>query len=205
VRSKKAPFANIATMLCERANNKVLTLKYPCLTSSKNKRKEKSLYQSIPIKRVERDNPSEYYQHLSAICDYLEIDFDMSLMIERLGKCMISEDVTLRSRISEEAGQASRSSRYFEAKEGGRLIFGEAMAFYFMPDHNCSLVVYCPLVKTTEVLRRWHGEWSKDFKVLEISSLSKLVGVWVRESRVHILRSHAGMDMLNVEEYDIEE
>ena len=31
VRSKKAPFANIATMLFERANNKVLTLHYPSL------------------------------------------------------------------------------------------------------------------------------------------------------------------------------
>ena len=205
VRSKKAPFANIATMLCERANNKVLTLKYPCLTTPhKNKSKEKPLYQSLPIRRVEKDNPSEYYMHLCAICDDLEIDFNMGLMIERWGKCVISENVTLTSRISEEAGQATRSSRYFEAK-GDRPIFGEALAFYFVPDHNCSLVVYCPLVKTMEVLKRWHGEWSKDFAVLKISSLSKLVGIWVQEPRVHVLRRHAGMDMLNVEEYGMEE
>src|ERR1700677_4746856 len=192
-------------MLCERANNKVLTLKYPCLIiPPKNKRKEKPLYQSLPIRKVERDNPSEYYKHLAAICDYLQIDFDMDLIIERWGKCIISEDVTLRSRISEDAGQASRSSRYFEAK-GELLIFGEAMAFYFVPDYDCSLVVYCPLVNTMEVLRRWCGEWSEDFGVLEISSLSKLVGVWVLGSRVHILRRHAGLDMLNVEEYGIEE
>ena len=204
VRSKKAPFANIATMLCERANNKVLLLKYSCLALPKSNRKEKSLFQSLPIRGVERDNPSEYFKHLCAICDYLQIDFDMELKIERWGKCLISEGVTLRSRISEDAGQASRSSRYFEVKED-RLIFGEAMAFYFMPDHDCSLVVYSPLVNTVEVLRRWHGEWSEDFAVLKTSSLSKLVGVWVRESRVHILRKHAGMDMLNAEEYGVEE
>ena len=62
-----------------------------------------------------------------------------------------------------------------------------------------------PLVKTMEVLKRWHGEWSKDFVVLKISSLSKLVGIWVQEPRVHVLRRHAGMDMLNVEEYGMEE
>jgi hypothetical protein len=205
VRSKKAPFANIATMLCERANNKVLTLKYPCLMAPhKNKRKEKPLYQSLPIRKVERDNPSEYHRHLATICENLEIDFDMDLIIERWGKCIISEKVTLRSRISEDAGLASRASKFFEAK-GETLIFGEAMAFYFVPDHDCSLVVYCPLVNTMEVLRRWCGEWSEDCMVLEVSSISKLVGVWVRGSRVHILRSHAGLEMLNVEENGIEE
>jgi hypothetical protein len=57
VRSKKAPFANIATMLCERAINKVLTLKYPCLMAPhKNKRREKPLYQSLPIRKVERQS-----------------------------------------------------------------------------------------------------------------------------------------------------
>jgi hypothetical protein len=71
-------------MLCERANNRVLTLKYPCLiTPPKNKRKEKSLYQSLPIRKAERDNPSEYYKHLATICDYLGIDFDMGLIMER--------------------------------------------------------------------------------------------------------------------------
>jgi hypothetical protein len=56
-----------------------------------------------------------------------------------------------------------------------------------------------------EVLNRWYGEWSEDFRVSKIYSLSKPVGVWVRDSTVHILRRHAGMDMLNVDEYGIEE
>jgi hypothetical protein len=39
----------------------------------------------------------------------------------------------------------------------------------------------------------------------ETSSLTKLVGVWEWESKVHILRKHAGLDMLDVEEYGMEE
>src|ERR1700744_2622996 len=47
VRSKKAPFANIATLLYERANTKVLTLQYPFLSiSPKEKRKTEHLFQS---------------------------------------------------------------------------------------------------------------------------------------------------------------
>jgi hypothetical protein len=95
-------------MLCERANNKVLTLKYLCLiTSPKIKgRKINPLYQSLPIRRAERDNMSEYQKHLATICDHLEIDFDMDLIIERWGKCIISENVTLRSRILRMQGKS---------------------------------------------------------------------------------------------------
>jgi hypothetical protein len=52
VRSKKAPFANIATMLFERANTKALTLQYPSLIiPSKVKRRREHLYQSLLIKK----------------------------------------------------------------------------------------------------------------------------------------------------------
>jgi hypothetical protein len=113
--------------------------------------------------------------------------------------CVIPGEITLRSRISEELGQASRSSRYFEAQGEGP-IFGEALAFYFLPDNGWSLVVYHQLVKTIDVLGRWCGEWSKDCMVLKISSLTKLVGIWKWEQglepRVHILRKHAGLDIV---------
>jgi hypothetical protein len=135
VRSKKAPFANIATMLYERANNKVLTLHYPSISiPSKQKRKREHLYQSLSIKKAEIEGPSEYYDHLAAICDYLEVTMDLDLAVQRWGKCVIPGDITLRSRISEEVGQASRSSRYFEAQDEEGLIFGEALAFYFLPE-----------------------------------------------------------------------
>ena len=108
-------------------------------------------------------------------------DFDLDLQLQRWGKCMITGDVTLRSKISERGGQASRSSRYFEAQEEDVPIFGEALAFYFLPDHGRSLVVYHKLVKKFDVLGRWCGEWSKDYMVLKTSSLTKLVGIWAWE------------------------
>ena len=47
---KKAPFANIATILFHRANRKVLTLLYPSLEiPPKEKRKSGHLFQSLPI------------------------------------------------------------------------------------------------------------------------------------------------------------
>ena len=208
VRSKKAPFANIATMLFNRANAKVLTLKFPSLIiSPKEKRRREHLYQSLPIKKVEIDHPSDYYDHLAAIFDYLEEDFDAQPDIQRWGKCTLPRDVTLRSRISEEAGLASRSSRYFEAVPivGDRPIFGEALAFYSLPDYASNLVVYHQLVKIFDVLGRWCGEWSTDHRVLKTSSLTKLVGVWECGPRVHILRKHAGLEMLDVEEEGDEE
>ena len=68
-RSKKAPFANIATMLSERASNKMLMLKYPFLAlPPKPKRQETHFYQSLPIKIVEKnDESTDYHEHLAVI------------------------------------------------------------------------------------------------------------------------------------------
>jgi hypothetical protein len=205
VRSKKAPFANIATMLYERACIRVLTLRFPFLKiSPKEKTRRGHLYQSLPIKKVEIDHPSEYYDHLAAICDYLGITLDTDISIQRWGKCVIPGDITLRSRMSEEAGQASRSSRYFESQEA-ELTFGEALAFYSLPDREKGFVVYHKLVETFDVHGRWCGKWSEDIMVMETSSLSKLVGIWKYGPRVHILRKHVGLDLLDLEEYEMEE
>jgi hypothetical protein len=202
VRSKKAPFANIATLLFQRANSKMLVLQYPSLNiPPREKRKREHLFHSLPIQKVELEGPSEYYNHLAAIWDYLEVTADMEIKIQRRGKCKIPGDITLKSRISEQAGQASRSSRYFEAEEEG-LIFGEALAFYCLPDYGFNLVVYHPLEEMVDVLGRWCGEWSEDRMVLETSCLTKLVGVWTWESKVHILRKHVGLDMLDVESFE---
>ncbi len=84
VRSKKALFANIATMLFERANTKALTLWHPSLIIPlREKRKREHLYQLLPIKVAETENSSEYHSHLAAICDYIGVDFDMELKMQR--------------------------------------------------------------------------------------------------------------------------
>jgi hypothetical protein len=36
--------------------------------------------------------------------------------------------------------------------------------------------------------------------VLETSSITQLVGVWEWKSKVHVLRKHAGLEMLDAEE-----
>jgi hypothetical protein len=131
-------------------------LQYPSLTIHPKKGiKKEDLYQSLAIRKAERDGPSEYGHHLATICDHLKIEFDMKIELQRYGKCKIPGDITLRSRISEQGGQASHSSRYFEASNlpgKKKPIIGEALAFYFVPEHNCSLVVYHQLGNMKEVL-----------------------------------------------------
>ena len=50
--------------------------------------------------------------------------------MQRWGKCMIPGRITLRSRMSERVGKASRYFRYFESEVKEELIFGEAIMFY---------------------------------------------------------------------------
>ena len=52
---------------------------------------------------------------------------------------------------------------------------------------------------------RWYGEWSEECMVLKTFSITKLVGIWEHNSHVHVLRKHAGLDMLNEEEYGVGE
>jgi hypothetical protein len=99
VRSKKVPFANIATMLFERANTKALTLQYPSLIiPSKVKRRREHLYQSLLIKRAETEGPSEYYDHLAVICDYLEVDFEIFFFFFFLDEFLFRSSKLVQSR-----------------------------------------------------------------------------------------------------------
>ncbi|KAH9022211.1 hypothetical protein EDB85DRAFT_1871470 [Lactarius pseudohatsudake] len=206
IRSKKAPFANMSTILFERATTKMLTLKYPVLSiPGKEKRQKEHLFQSLPIRKTDKEGGTDFYTHLKAICGCLDV---RDLKVQRWGKCTIKEGVTLRSRISELRGQSSLSSRYFEAQrdiQAKRPTWGEALAFYSVPEHNLCLVVYCPVVEVFGVVGRWCGRWSEEIRVMETSRLMNLIGIWEFESRVHILRRHPGLDMLSAEECGFEE
>ncbi|KAH9177464.1 hypothetical protein EDB89DRAFT_2194440, partial [Lactarius sanguifluus] len=130
------------------------------------------------------------------------------LKVQRWGKCIIKGGVTLRSRVSELRGQSSRSSKYFEAQrdtQARRPTWGEALAFYSVPEHNLGLMVYCPVVEEFGVVGRWCGRWSEEVMVMETYRLMNLIGIWEYESRVHILRRHPGLDMLSAEECGFEE
>jgi len=158
---------------------------------------------SIPIKNKETKGPSEYNDHLAAICHFLQIDLDLGLNVQRWGKCLLPGDITLKSKISEKAGQASRASKYFEAQEGNNLIFGEALAFYYLLGYDYSLVVYYPLEQMNSIFKRWYGQWSNDIMVLHTFQISKLVGIY-KQRYVHILRKHVGLTLLRAEEYGLE-
>jgi hypothetical protein len=207
IRSKKAPFANLANIIFERATVKMLTLKYPVLSiAGKEKRQREDLHQPLNIRKAEKREGTEFHTHLNAICEHFDMHFNWDIKVQRWGKCTI-KGVTLRSRISELRGQASRSSRYFEANRGihaKRPTFGEALAFYSAPEYNLFLVVYRPVVEKFGVVGRWGGEWSEEIRVMETSCLISLIGIWEYESRVHILRKHPGLDMLSPDECGFE-
>ena len=68
-----------------------------------------------------------------------------------------------------------------------------------------SFVVYHKLLRTHDIYGRWCGKWSENIMAMETSSISKLVGIWKYEERVHILRKYVGLDLLDLEEHGIEE
>jgi hypothetical protein len=108
--------------------------------------------------------------------------------------------------MSELKGQASWSSRYFEANIGTkRSTFEEALAFCSAPEYELFLVVYHAVVDKFGVVGRWCGKWSEEIRVTETSRIINLIGIWKYDSRVHILRRHSGLDMLSTEECGYEE
>jgi hypothetical protein len=85
-----------------------------------------------------------------------------------------------------------------------RPTFGEALAFYSVPENDMFLVVYHAVVDKFGVVGRWGGKWSKEIRVVETSRLIGLIGIWEYKSRVHILRRHPGLDMLSPDECGFE-
>ena len=61
------------------------------------------------------------------------------------------------------------------------------------------------VLTTHNIYGRWCKKWSKDIMAMETSSISKLIGIWKYEERVHVLRKHVGLDLLDLEEHGIEE
>src|ERR1700728_3279433 len=208
IRSKKAPFANLANILYERELIKILLLRYPSLDSSPTCQMNTSGNMCIPqneikILKREQKNSQEFHSHLNAICLWLGINFDPELEIRRWGKIRLSEKSLLRSRLSETQGKApSRSARYFEAERrgDGKPTFGEALAFIEVQKTKQLLVVYSPVINCQQVLKKWRGVWSDKIEVLPASTIHSIVGIWPYESRVYILRKHPGLSLLSEEE-----
>jgi hypothetical protein len=123
--------------------------------------------------------------------------------VHRWGKVCIPDGKLLRSRSNETRGKApSRSARYFEAENSNGLmpVFGEALAFFELLDKNQLLVVYNPLNQCQQVLKKWRGVWSNTMKVLPVSKIQRIVGIWPAMTWIYILRKHPGLDWLSEEE-----
>ena len=92
----------------------------------------------------------------------------------------------------------SQSAQYFEAKssDGKIPVFGEAVAFFELLGKKQLLVVYNPLHQCQQRLRKWRGIWLNTVKVLPVSAIQCIVGVWPAKTWIYILRKHPGLDWL---------
>jgi len=208
IRSKKAPFANLANIIYEREMVKILLLLYPSLYSSPTGLSDTSgsmctPHNEIKIPKKEWKNSQELQSYLNAICIWLGIDFDSELEIRRWGKIRLPKGILLRSRLSETRGKMpSRSARYFEAQRDGdtKPVFGEALAFFEVLETKQLLVIYYPVNNCHQMLKKWRGVWSDKMEVLSTAAIHSLVGIWTYESNVYILRKHPGLAFLSEEE-----
>jgi hypothetical protein len=82
-------------------------------------------------------------------------------------------------------------------------LFGEALAFYELSKSKQLLVVYNPLYKCQQVLKKWRGMWENTIKVLEVAAIHSIVGIWPAHEWVYVLRKHPGLNILNKEESGI--
>ena len=103
IRSKKAPFANLANIIYERELVKLLCLYYPSLQVSEDQssKKKKDLQSHIRIAKKEKNDGEEFILHLKAICMWLRRDFEPGLEVQRWGKAHLPSGNLLRSHLSE--------------------------------------------------------------------------------------------------------
>jgi len=79
-------------------------------------------------------------------------------------------------------------------------VFGEALAFFELLGKKQLLVVYNSLIQCNQVLNKWRGVWSNTVKVLPVSIIQHVVGIWPAKTWIYILRKHPGLAWLTEEE-----
>ncbi|KAI0039342.1 hypothetical protein FA95DRAFT_1504300 [Auriscalpium vulgare] len=207
IRSKKAPFANMATIIWERELMRVLLLHEPSLAYVKPETKKKTFIREVAIKKSERKNQtSEFWSHLSAICKYRKHPIDTNLELCRWAKYSIPNKKTLTSKLFETLGKpVTRSSKHFEAvvDERENPVFGQALAYYEVVGTSEAYVVFIPLIDCKLHLKRWKGKWGKAIEALPVKLIQNLIGTVEFECRVHILRKHPGLHILNLDELNL--
>lgn len=211
IRSKKAPFANMATILFERQVTHLLYQYYPDLQSTQQSTHTDLLFSKQNIKKREREVTQVFVQHLTAILLRDQIDFDIKFAIERFGKFSLSDGTVLHSRLVEQQKEHhTRCHRWFEAHEGDQIIFGEALAFYNTGGLKTPVVVCYSLHSIESQLGTLRGKWSSELQVLPLSSIKAIVGIWEYKGEgsthnIYILRKHPGLEWLTPEERNLQE
>ena len=207
IRSKKAPFANLANIIFENELIKTLLFHYPSLEKNPPKKIRDSVtsHSNIRILAKEYAHDQTFFQHLQAICAWLKRKVDTRLELKRWGKVRLLDGTPLRCQLSETQGHRhSRSARYFESEEmineTMQPIFGEALAFFEVIQTGQLLVVYHPLINLTPVLGIWKGKWSNNIKVLLVNRIIDVIGIWAYHDNIYPLRKHAALSLLHPEE-----
>ncbi|KAI0038424.1 hypothetical protein FA95DRAFT_1505691 [Auriscalpium vulgare] len=208
VRSKKAPFANVATIIYERELLRVLLLHYPLLQVSKPMPPKRRFKKEIRILKSERKKlDSQFNVYLKAIYQYIQQPIDREVDICQWTKHLLNTGHTLSSRLAEANSNSNhRSSIHFEGKsKGEEPIFGKALAFYEMLGTDDAYVIFYPLINCKYVLQRWKGNWAQKIQVLPVSSIKCMIGIMDYKGTIHILRKHPGSEMLSTEELGVVE
>ncbi|KAH9948377.1 hypothetical protein B0H21DRAFT_805853 [Amylocystis lapponica] len=208
IRSKKSPFANLASILYESQMVNMLTLYYPQL-SHEHTSSHLGLFTNISVRRKERTEGQAFLNQLRAAFMFLQKDFDRKTSVQRWGKLRLHAKTVLNTQLSETRGGKlpSRSHRYFEAlahTADKDPIFGEALSFLKIDPYPDELVIFHPLVDITHPLNACRGRWSQSLQVLPVSKIVDIVGIWNHGDSAYVLRKHPGLDWLNSEERGVE-
>ncbi|KAI0262763.1 hypothetical protein BC834DRAFT_828555 [Gloeopeniophorella convolvens] len=184
LKSQQSPYGNIVTNITEKSVDGCLSRRRPELAPQAQLKKQKEhLFGKIRISRIQMQQP-EVQVHLQLIHARSSHHFEAHVPETPQGEQPVEQN------IDETLVNVERI----------KPIFGEALVFYSVAEIDRSFVVYHPLIEEEKLFGRWHGEWSPEVHVLETSALVSLVGTWMYEDRVHILRKHPGLAHLAAED-----
>ncbi len=208
IRSKKAPFANLASLIYERQLIQLLSLYYPELDPFKNSpaKTKAPLFSEFYVTKKDYLPGTSFYNHLQAISETLTISLDSNSGIKQWGKFRFPNGTVLNSQKFEcrLGPNPSRSHRYFEGYSSQKgIFFGEAITFYSATLLSNSMIVYHELKDIVHYLGTLKGNWSTELHVVPTSQIKAVVGIWNCEDGVYILRKHPGLEWLSAEERDL--
>lgn len=208
IRSRKAPFTNLANIILEKELSRLLLLYYPNLQLSTSTKIQSPLSGSLYVSRKEKKIGTSLYTYLIAVCDYFHLEILNFPSFSCWSKLRISPGITLNSLTGETQSPPSRSHHYFEAISAEKkLIYGEALTFLAGQDNIfIPVIVFRKLENVTMALGMLRGVWSSKLSVLPITSVQNLIGIWSSSGKkwVYILRKHSGLEWLTSKESEQE-